>query len=72
MTKQIIKHTGNMPSDFTGVVYNDTGKNNYAAMISGEWLRQKNHRVRWFATAETASLAIDGWRQGRNRLTIQG
>lgn len=54
----IINHTGNMPADFTGVVYNDTGKNNYAVMIGGQWLRRKDHMVRWFASSEAASKAI--------------
>ena len=43
-----IKHTGNMPADFTGVVYNDTGRNNYAAMVNGEFLKRKDNKVRWF------------------------
>jgi len=43
-----IKHTGNIPSDFTGVVYNDTGKFNYAAMVKGQWIKRKDYKVRWF------------------------
>lgn len=43
-----IKHIGNMPIDFTGVVHNDTGKNNYAAMVNGKWLKRKDGQVRWF------------------------
>ncbi len=43
-----IKHTGNIAADFTGVVYNDTGKNNYAAMVNRKWVRGKKGRVRWF------------------------
>jgi hypothetical protein len=43
-----IKHTGNIPADFTGVIYSDIGKNHYAGMVNGEWLRRKDHKVRWF------------------------
>jgi hypothetical protein len=52
-----IKHTGNMPADFTGVVYNDTGKNNYAAMVNGNWLKRKDGRVRWFKYEQEAGRA---------------
>jgi hypothetical protein len=54
----IIKHTGNEPADFSGVIYNDTGKNNYAAMINGQWLKRKDHKVRWFKSAQAARAAI--------------
>lgn len=43
-----IKHTGNTPAFYTGVVYNDTGKNNYAAMVNGQWIKRKDGRTRWF------------------------
>lgn len=52
-----IKHTGNMPADFTGVVYNDVGRNNYAAMVNGQFLKRKDHKVRWFKYEQEAGRA---------------
>lgn len=57
-TYQTIKHTGNMPEGFTGIVYSDIGKFNYAAMIRGAWLKRKDHNVRWFGSRKAAAEAI--------------
>lgn len=59
MHRKIINHVGNMPSDFTGIVYSDVGRNNYAAMVNGQWLKRKDHNTRWFASDMAAAKAID-------------
>jgi hypothetical protein len=50
--------TGQLAKDFTGVVYCDTGKLNYGAVVNGKLLTMKNGRNRWFASASAARLAI--------------
>lgn len=50
--------TGQLAKDFTGVVYCDTGKLHYGAVVSGAVLTMKNGRNRWFASASAARLAI--------------
>lgn len=43
-----IKDTGTVPAGFTGVIYNDTGRLNYAAAVNGKLLRRKDGKARWF------------------------
>jgi hypothetical protein len=43
-----IKHTGNIPADFTGVIYSDIGARNYAPMVNGQWLKRKDGKACWF------------------------
>jgi hypothetical protein len=43
-----IKDTGIVPAGFSGVVYNDTGRLNYAAVVNGKLLRRKDGKARWF------------------------
>lgn len=59
MHRNIINHTGNMPAGFTGIVYNDVGKFNYAPMIGGEFVRSPTHKTRWCKTAMAAAAIID-------------
>ena len=49
---------GKLDTHFTGVVYSDTGKLNYGAVVNGKLLTMKNGRNRWFASASAARLAI--------------
>jgi hypothetical protein len=42
------KDTGTVPADFSGIIYNDTGRLNYAAAVNGKLLRRKDGKVRWF------------------------
>jgi hypothetical protein len=43
-----IKDTGTVPTGFSGVIYNDTGRLNYAAAVNGKLLRRKDGKDRWF------------------------
>lgn len=56
--------TGHLAKDFTGVVYCDTGKLNYGAVLDGKILTMKNGRNRWFASAAGARLAIKAIQKG--------
>lgn len=49
---------GKLGAAFTGIVYSDTGKLNYGAVVNGAMLTMKNGRNRWFASASAARLAI--------------
>jgi hypothetical protein len=71
MHRKIISHTGNLPEGFTGIVYNDTGKNNYAAMVNGQWLKRKDHMVRWFGSDMAAARAIDAIDGGKTTWTTR-
>ncbi|UGY15210.1 hypothetical protein HAP48_0042915 [Bradyrhizobium septentrionale] len=44
---------------FTGVVYSDTGRLNYAAVVNGRMLQNKRGMNRWFGSAEAAQKAIE-------------
>lgn len=37
-----------LPADFTGVLYSDTGRLNYAAAVNGKILKNKRNMNRWF------------------------
>ncbi len=54
---QTIKDTGTVPAGFTGVIYNDTGRMNYAAAVNGKLLRRKDGKARWFKYEMEASRA---------------
>jgi len=47
-----------LPADFTGILYCDTGRLNYAAVVNDQILKNKRRMVRWFKTAEAAQAAI--------------
>jgi len=37
-----------LSADFSGVVYSDTGKRNYGAVVNGKMLKDKRNMNRWF------------------------
>ncbi len=47
-----------LTADFTGVLYSDTGRLNYAAAINGKILKNNRRMNRWFKTCEAAKAAL--------------
>ena len=55
---QVLINGNNVPVDFTGVIYADSGKLNWAAAKDGKLLRRKDLKVRWFASKDAAAKAL--------------
>ncbi len=51
-------HQGKLVADFTGVVYTDTGRFNYAAVRNGKVLVTKLNKKRWFKSEGAAVAAL--------------
>lgn len=59
---------GKLGAAFTGVVYSDVGRLNYAAVLDGKILTAKGGSNRWFKTEQVAQAALD---LAKNDLVIQ-
>ena len=59
---------GELGAAFTGVVYSDVGRLNYAAVLAGKILTGKGGSNRWFKSEGAAQAALD---LARNDLVVQ-